>query len=117
MPAQAPEKWSGAASVKSTKRLLTLDVIDTQSHAAYYKFKAMHELRYYLGMLLDHQCISGNGNCPECQRLQRIYQFLQTELFTTVIYSETPLEHRVPILSQSQPVNRAAAGPRRPHAA
>jgi hypothetical protein len=42
---------------------------------------------------------------------------LQTELFTTVIYSETPLEHRVPILSQSQPVNRAAAGPRRPHAA
>jgi hypothetical protein len=73
----------------------------------------MHELRYYLGMLLDHQCISGSGDCPECQRLQRICQFMQTELFTTVIYSETPLE----LVSQSQPVNRAAAGPRRPHAA
>jgi hypothetical protein len=77
----------------------------------------MHELRYYLGMLLDHQCISGKSDCPECQSLQRICQFMQTELFATVIYTETPLEHRQPVPSHSQPVNRAAAGPRRPHAA
>jgi hypothetical protein len=42
---------------------------------------------------------------------------MQTELFSTVIYAETPLEPRQPARSQSQPVNRAAAGPRRPHAA
>jgi hypothetical protein len=77
----------------------------------------MHELRYYLEALLDHQCGSGKGDCPECQSLQRIYQFLETELFSTVIYTGTPLEHRQPTLSQYQPVNRAAAGPRRPHAA
>jgi len=76
----------------------------------------MHELRYYLEALLDHQCKSGNGDCPECEGLQRIYAFMQTELFSSVIYTETPLEHRQPAPSQSR-FNRAAAGPRRPHAA
>jgi hypothetical protein len=100
-----------------TEDLLTLDVIDSRANAAYYKFTAMQELRYYLEMLLDHQCRSGNGECPECQSLQRIYQFMQTELFSTVIYTETPLDPRQPAPSSSQPVNRAAVGPRRPHAA
>ena len=77
---------------------------------------AMHELRYYLEALLDHQCASGNGNCPECRSLQRVYQFMQTELFSTVIYTETPLEPRHPAQSRSQPVNRAAGGPLPPHA-
>jgi len=77
----------------------------------------MHELRYYLERLLDHQCSSGSGDCRECQTLERIYQFLQTELFSTVIYAETPLEPRQPARPPSQPFNRAAAGPRRPHAA
>jgi len=77
----------------------------------------MHEFRHYLEMLLDHQCSPGNAGCPECQGLQRIYQFMQTELFATVIYSETPLHPRQGARSLAQPVNRAAAGPRRPHAA
>lgn len=76
----------------------------------------MHELRYYLETLLDHECTAANGDCRECQRLRRIYQFIETELFSTVIYRETPLAPRQPASSQSQPVNRAAAGPRRPHA-
>lgn len=59
----------------------------------------MHELRYYLGMLLNHQCNSANGECPECRSLQRIYQFLQTELFSTVIYAETSLEPHQPARS------------------
>lgn len=76
----------------------------------------MNELRYYLQMLLDHRC-SANGDCRECHTLQQIYRFMQTELFSTVIYNETPLAPRRPEQSHSQPVNRAAAGPRRPHAA
>jgi len=76
----------------------------------------MHELRYYLEVLLDHRCSSANGDCPECQSLQRIYRFMQTELFSTVIYTETPLEHRQPTASPSRSVNRAAAGLRRPQA-
>jgi len=85
--------------------------------AAYYKFTVMHELRFYLEALLDHQCGSANGECPECRSLQRIYGFIETELFSTVIYAETPLEHRQPHVPGPQSVNRAAAGPRRPHAA
>jgi hypothetical protein len=77
----------------------------------------MHELRHYLEMLLNHQCSSANGDCRECQGLQRIYRFMQTELFSTVIYNETPLEPRQPTRSVAQPLNRASAGPRRPHAA
>jgi hypothetical protein len=68
-------------------------------------------------VLLDHQCGSGDGDCAECQSLQRIYHYMQTKLFSTVIYTETALEPRQPAKSASQPVNRAAAGPRRPHAA
>jgi len=77
----------------------------------------MNELRYYLEALLGHQCGSVNGECPECQSLQRIYQFMQSGLFSTVIYPESTLEPHHPGQSQTQPVNRAAAGPRRPHAA
>ncbi len=77
----------------------------------------MQELRCYLEMLLDHECRLANGDCPECQTLQRIYQFMQTELFSTVIYTETPLEPRQSVRRTAPPVNRAAAGPRRPHAA
>ena len=76
----------------------------------------MHELRHYLEMLLDHQCTSSNGECLECQSLQRIYQFMQTELFSSVIFTET-LQPRQPARSQSQPPSRAAGTPRRPHAA
>ena len=72
----------------------------------------MSELRYYLEMLLDHQCSSGDGTCRECQSLQRIYQLMQTELFSTVIYTETPLEPRRPALSHRIPTTiRAAAEP------
>ena len=74
----------------------------------------MHELRHYLEMLLAHQCGSSDSGCMECQRLQRIYGFLQTELFSTVIYSETPLSPRPPGRLQPQAVTRAAAGPRHP---
>jgi hypothetical protein len=52
----------------------------------------MEELRYYLEMLLDHQCRLNGANCPECQRLLRIYGFMQTELFSTVIFTETPIQ-------------------------
>jgi hypothetical protein len=87
------------------------------THAAYYEFTVMHELRHYLEMLLNHECGSGNGDCRECQRLQRSYQFMQTELFSTVIYTEMLPDPRQPARPQLRPVNRAVAGPRRPHAA
>jgi hypothetical protein len=77
----------------------------------------MHELRYYLETLLDHQCSSGNGDCRECRSLERIYQFMHTELFSTVIYTGITADRRQTSLSQWQSVNRATAGPRRPHAA
>ncbi|MGC9951279.1 MAG: hypothetical protein ABSF64_33400 [Bryobacteraceae bacterium] len=77
----------------------------------------MHELRSYLEMLLNHQCKSGGGDCRECHSLQHIYRFMQTELFSTVIYTDTPLDRRRPARTRPQPVNRAAAGPLRPDAA
>lgn len=77
----------------------------------------MQEYRFYLEMLLDHQCSSSDGKCPECQSLQRIYQFMQTELFSTVIYTETSPHPRQSDRSPSQHFSRTAAGPRRPHAA
>jgi len=46
------------------------------------------------GNVLNHQCSSGDGKCLDCQNLQRIYQFMQTDLFSTVIYTETSLEPR-----------------------
>ncbi len=81
------------------------------------KFTVMHELRYYLEMLLHHECVSGNGDCRECQSLQRIYRFMQNELFASVIYTETLPAPRQPAQPRPQPVNRAVAGPRPPHAA
>ena len=77
----------------------------------------MNELRYYLEALLDHQCASSTGECRECRSLQRIYQFMRAELFSTVIYTETPLDPRHPAQAPSHPVNRAAAGPQPPRAA
>jgi hypothetical protein len=65
----------------------------------------MDELRQYLGMLLNHQCSSAGGNCPDCQNLQRIYKFMETDLFSTVVYTETRLPPRQPSHSQPQPVN------------
>jgi hypothetical protein len=77
----------------------------------------MNELRHYLEALLEHQCANSEGDCPECQGLERIYQFMRSRLFSTVIYTDTHLEPHRPAQSQSQPVNRAAAEPRRPQAA
>jgi len=68
----------------------------------------MDELRYYLELLLDHRCSSAEGTCPECHSLRRIYQFMQTELFSTVIYTETALQPRQLPLSESKPANGAA---------
>jgi len=97
------EAVEAMARLAEPKLWLTLDVIDSQTHAAYYKFTVMHELRQYLVMLLNHQCSSGDGNCLDCQNLQRIYQFMQTDLFSTVVYTETRLLPRRPSRSQSQP--------------
>ncbi|MGO4882173.1 MAG: hypothetical protein ACLP59_15270 [Bryobacteraceae bacterium] len=66
----------------------------------------MHELRSYLEMLLGHPC--GGGECPDCQHLQRIYSFIQNELFTTVVYAETPLSPHPGSGPQTRPVIRAA---------
>jgi len=52
----------------------------------------MNELRYYLELLLEHQCASGPDKCVECRSLQRICQYLQTELFSSVIYNKIPME-------------------------
>jgi hypothetical protein len=68
----------------------------------------MDELRCYLEMLLGHDCSSGNTNCPECQRLRRIYQFIETELFSTVIYTETPIRQQQFSPYPSKAANRAA---------
>jgi len=97
--------------------VLTFDVIDSRALAAYYKVTVMHELRRYLELLLDHQCSTAKGKCPECLGLQRLYEFMQTELFSCVIYTGTPLETRQPARSTAAPVNRAGAGPRPPRAA
>ena len=96
--------------------LITLDVVASRPPASYDKFTVMEELRFYLESLLDHRC-SSTLNCPECLSLQRIYQFMQTEIFSTVVYTETAIEHRVPARFEPRPAHRAAAGPRRPHAA
>jgi hypothetical protein len=50
----------------------------------------MQEFHLYLEMLLNHRCQLDSGNCPQCRALQRIYEFMQTEIFSTVIYTETP---------------------------
>ena len=68
----------------------------------------MSELRRYLEILLDHRCNQGNETCAECQSLQRIYAYMQTEIFSSVVYEETPLAPR-PAGSVSKPMNRAIA--------
>jgi hypothetical protein len=75
----------------------------------------MHELRAYLEMLLAHECRVSREDCGDCRRLQRIYRFIQTELFATVVYEETPL---APRRHGARPasVTRAAASPPRPEA-
>jgi hypothetical protein len=47
----------------------------------------MNEMRAYLEALLDHQC--SNGDCPDCQHLEGIYQFMRARLFSTVIYTRS----------------------------
>lgn len=68
----------------------------------------MHELRRYLAYLLDHQCQSQPETCRDCRTLQQIYQFMQAELFSTVIYPEAALEGRSQTLAGQFP--SAAAG-------
>jgi hypothetical protein len=74
----------------------------------------MQEFRVYLEMLLGHEC-KLEADCPECQSLQRVLQFLQTQVFSTVIYSETPLDTRHAARTELKPAVRALAGPRRSH--
>ena len=73
----------------------------------------MDEYRYYLEFLLEHSC-SGSANCRECLSLQRIYRFMQTEIFSTVVYTGAPLDLRQLTRLELKPLNRASAGPRRP---
>ena len=77
----------------------------------------MEELRYYLERLLAHQCTPGSGTCKECQTLHRIYQFMETEFFSTVIYTETPIQPRQTPILENPVVRRAGVGPSRPNAA
>jgi len=75
----------------------------------------MHELRTYLEMLLAHKCSAGRDDCGDCQSLQRIYKFMQSEMFSTVVYAETP---RAPRQAGEPPASltRAAASPPQPRA-
>lgn len=64
---------------------------------AYDGFAVMNadrEMRHYLESLLAHQCMSGQETCRACRSLQRVYELMQTEIFATVIYPETPIEMR-----------------------
>ena len=74
----------------------------------------MNEFRYYLGLLLEHRCNSVPQDCAECRSLQRIYEFMRTEIFSSIIFSETPIEPRRGPRRESKPANHAAASPRRP---
>jgi len=67
----------------------------------------MQELRYYLEILLDHQCRSVGSGCPQCRSLQRICELIQAEIFSTVIYTETPLAQ---MGHTASPVANAFAG-------
>jgi hypothetical protein len=51
----------------------------------------MNELRHYLTILLDHQC-EGAHACAECESLRRIYAFMQTEIFSSVVFSAPPAQ-------------------------
>jgi hypothetical protein len=51
----------------------------------------MDELKLYLENLLQHQCRPSAESCADCRSLQRIFQFMQTEIFSTVIFTETPM--------------------------
>jgi hypothetical protein len=74
----------------------------------------MQEFRIYLEMLLGHQC-KPEADCPECRSLQRVLEFVQTQIFSTVIYSETPLDTRHTARTELKSAVRALAGPRRSH--
>jgi proteasome lid subunit RPN8/RPN11 len=52
----------------------------------------MNEFRHYLELLLAHRCRSAPESCKECLSLQRIYDFMRTEIFSTVVYAESPRE-------------------------
>lgn len=49
----------------------------------------MEELHRYLELLLDHTC-GGEGECADCRSLQRVYQLLEAEIFSCVLYTGTP---------------------------
>ena len=74
----------------------------------------MQEFRIYLEMLLRHEC-KLEADCPECRSLQSVLQFVQTQVFSTVIYSETPLDTRHAAHIEPKSAVRALAGPRRSH--
>jgi len=74
----------------------------------------MNEFRYYLGLLLEHRCGAGPQGCAECRSLQRIYEFMQTEIFSSIVFSETPMEPRQAARGGSNPANHATASPRPP---
>jgi hypothetical protein len=60
----------------------------------------MEDLRRYLELLLDHDC-GGQPDCTDCRSLQRVYQFLEAEIFSCVLYSETPLAPRIPVCERA----------------
>ena len=68
----------------------------------------MDEIRCYLQMLLQHECDTGTDNCPECRVLMRIKEFLETAIFSTVIYTDWHPDSGRPALPKPMPANRAA---------
>jgi len=90
-----------------------LDAIVRHRQAAYYEFTAMDEFRTYLESLLGHTCNPARTNCRECQSLERIYEFMEAEIFSSVVYTEKFAAPRPGAAAASKRVNHAAAGPRR----
>ncbi|HTQ56116.1 MAG TPA: hypothetical protein VMI94_16725 [Bryobacteraceae bacterium] len=72
----------------------------------------MDEFRIYLEILLGHAC-SSRADCQACRALGKIYQYMQTEIFSTVVYSETIFDAKKAAALVHKTANRAAAGPRR----
>ena len=70
------------------------------------------ELRHYLELLLEHDC-ERHENCRECRSLQRISEFMMSEIFSTVLYPEKAGELRK-TKEESGRVSRAVAHPQRP---
>jgi hypothetical protein len=69
------------------------------------------ELRHYLELLLEHECKPKRERCPECRSLQRISEFMASEIFSTILYPETATDGK----DEGERVKRATAHPQRPH--